>query len=592
MKINRNSVQRSWDKLESFFQPQLYKSPSVRTTSSKTKDTLHKSLSKSPSKFRRSSIFALSILGVSKKQLEQLYYAKCLDLQIHAQNDHKNKFLIYCSTHFLNKEIQLQEYSLGPQSGKVLGEILIRNEYFAYVHLGKNILCDEGVKHLFKGITNNIVIVHLDLSNNNITAEGACFVLKNLSHHLTLYSLNLSSVEALHRNRLGQAGGLEVEKFLNKNTIIGVLNLYGTGIQESIAGISRGIENSRSLISISLGCNNLGALDIKILTSAIKKSKVLIFDLSDNVIGNDGCTYISELLSSEYNLENLNLKNNNIGFKGSKELFFAFYTNTFLKKLDLSQNPLFFIPSEVIYSLENNITLKELNLSECNLKKEGINTIGKMIAKNRGLETLNISNNNIDDNSVLLISFSITKNFNLKVLNLSKNKIKNPGAKSIAEALKSNQGLIEINLKENGIKDPGADELCEVTRVNHTILRLNLEFNNIGAKILKKLFNNLKSNIEANNKLVPIKVKNQLAKISLNKNSLEEVHVKYEKSKKEKEEILNKVVKQTEKFDEVKRTEAEKFSDLHSEFLSLKVKNFVLSKDLETLDKEMIVFFS
>ena len=592
MKVHNKSIQRSWDKLESFFTPQLYRSPSVRPPTSKPRDSVTKSLSRSRSRAHKQSISSSFIPGVTQGQIEQLYYAKCSDLQIKGQSDHKSKFFVYCSTHFLSKEIRLVDYGLGPNSGKVLGEILMRNPVFCYIKLGRNFLGDEGVKNLLQGVVNNTSIVHLDLCNNSINSEGALYLLRTLGNHKTLYSLNLGSTENFHRNKLGKAGGCEIEVFLNRNTVIGILNLYGAGISESILEISRGVENSKSLVSLNLGGNGLGPVEIGILFGYIKNSQILIIDLSENCIGNQGCAAIADLLASDYHLEQLSVKENDIKYKGCKELFSALYSNSYLRILDISLNPIKYLPIEVSQSLENNASLKEINFSECLLKKEAISIIGTLFSKNKTIETVNLSGNNIDDIKAGYISNGLSKNQCLKSVNLSRNKIKNQGAKYLAGVLKINQSIIEINLKENSIKDAGAEEFAETIRFNTSILRINLESNSVGSKQIDTINKLLKNNIELVNKSAPTLVKKKLASIGYNKDSLKNIHIQYMQTAKEKEEVLSRIIKQNERFDEERKIQHDKFEKIHNEYLELKQKNFRLSEALEITEKEMIVRYT
>lgn len=589
MKIHRKSIQRSWEKLESFFVPQLTRSPSIRPSPLKTKSFIAKSLSRSPSKVHTKSTSSFLIPGVSQGQIEELYYARCKDLQISAQRDHRNKFFLYCTLHFANKDIKLLEYGLGPKSAKVIGEILARNAFFAYVRLGKNYLGDNGVVDLMTGIMDNTTIVHLDLSNNNLSPEGCVFILKSLANHRTLYSLNLGSFEALHKNKLGKASKEEIKNFLSQNSVIGVLNLYGVGVSEVITEIAFGVTQSKSLVSLNLGGNALGPSEVNVIASPLRGSGVLVLDLSENCIGNEGASIVADAIASEYFLQQLHLRGNQIGFKGCKEIFSSLYSNVYLEKLDLSQNPMHFLPKEIANSLDNNTSLKDLNLSECLLKKEALLVLSKLFAKNKGIVTLNLSSNNIEDSSISKLSFSLSRNIILKYLNLSRNKISNQGAVKIAAMLKVNQSLIEVNLQENMIKDLGAEELEEATRVNNTILRLNLELNSFASKHAEMITKHLKNNSETRLKLIPTQVRQQIARMDFNKNSLEDVHKKFIKSVKEKEELIGRVAKQNEKFDEAKKMENEKMEKLKTELLELKEKHCEVDLELESIQKEIRV---
>lgn len=588
MKLNK-SIQKSWDRLESFFSSKQTHTSSTRPRNSLSRKSISKSFSRSPSKFHNFSISVYEIAGVSQHLLEQLYYAKCSDLQISAQKNHKRKFFEYCSTHFLEKNLKLIEYSLGPKSGKVIGEILIRSKNFSYLRLGKNFLGDEGVEGLLPGLSSCWVLVHLDLSNNNLTSDGAGKLLRALVGHSSLYSLNLGSCEALHKNKLGKACGAEIQRYLTLTEVIGVLNFYGTGIIECIPEISEGLENNKSLVSLNLGGNYLSPSHITTLIQSLKKTQLLLLDLSDNLISNEGCASIAEILALDFSLEQLFLHNNNISFKGCKSIFGALYSNYNLKKLDLSCNPLHYFPTDISYALENNTCLKDCNFSDCSLTKEAINYLGKILIKNKGLEVLNISSNSIEDLWLQVLCNSLEKNFILKSLNLSKNRIKNTGAKLLSEALKLNQSLIELNLKENAIKDSGGEDLCEATRLNHVILKLGLDLNFVGIKVLDNINKNLKTNAYTSLKSFPERARRQMATYEYSKKTLNEINKKVKQSVKEKEDIMSRLAKHSEKLDEAKQNEQRKYELLHENYMRLRDDNFHLSEDLESIEKKTIV---
>ena len=590
MKLNK-SIQKSWDKLESFFGNQLTRSSSNRPKSTNANESFSRCVTRSRSRFRNGSIISTPISGVTTSHLEQLYLAKCADLQITAQSDHKSKFLVFCSTHFLSKELKLLDFSLGPNSGRILAEILRKAKTLAYIKLGRNNLGYEGVNNLLKGIIYSSSIVHIDLSNNGLTPEACSLVLRILRCHNSIASLNLSSEVALNRNKIGKIGAGEVELYLKHNLVIGVLNFYGTFLKDAAQEISTGLKACKSLVSLNIGGNMFEPLDMKILVEAVLVSNLKILNLADNVIGNDGAIAISELLANDCIIEQLNLKNNSIGVKGGKSIFTSLYSNFHLMKLDLSLNPIKYFAEDTSYALENNYCLKDLNLSDCSLRYQTIHILSKILLKNKGLESLNISSNSIDDKAVAPFCKVLLKNFILKSLNLSRNKIKNVGAKALADALMYNQSIVELNLRENEIKDHGAEELCEATRVHSSILKLGLELNLVGEKFLNKLSKNLKANADSSAKIEPKRVKMQLASIRYNKNSLANIEVMKAQALKEKEEMIAKVAKQSEKLNEAKLQENKKFEEVHNEYLQLKQENFDLSKEIDKIELDRRVKF-
>lgn len=588
MKHNR-SIQKSWDKLESFFKVKLPRSTSSKPKSFITNNSFSRCASQSRKRFTSSSMSTMTIQGVSQKKLESLYQAKCKDLQIIPKPDHKNKFILYCTTHFSGKTLTLVDYKLGPNSGKILGDILRTNKIYAYVKLGKNYFGDDGIASIIKGLSFNSTIVHLDLSNNNISPEGCYMILRTLKRHPSLSSLNLASESALNRNRLGKLCAVELERFLVENEIIGVFNIYSTTISEHIQELSNGLTASKSLVSLNIGANQLGPFELEILSSIIPKTKLLILNLSDNLIGNEGSQSISSILTDDSILEQLYISGNNISQKGVKSIITALYSNYCLKKLDISNNPIKNLYEDNSYALESNNCLKDLNLSDCSLNYQAILILCQILLKNKGIETLNLSGNSLEDKGIIPIARVLSKNFIIKSLNLSRNKIKNPGVKTLSEVLMNNQGIVEIILRENEIKDMGADDLSEAVRVNLRILRVGLELNMIAEKHMQKVAKYLKINNDTQAKIQPNMVRQQITRYNINKTSLNEIQTKSEKTAKVKEDLMTRVVKQNERYEEILQKENEKFSKLHDQYTQCKNKNFELSRQLENIEIEKIV---
>ena len=590
MKLNR-SIQKSWDKLESYFKaPVMPRSTSIKPKSFRTSESFTRCTSQSRPRFRNTSISSVNIEGVSQSKIENLYQAKCKDLQIAPKSDHKSKFFLYCSTHFSVKTLKLVDYKLGVHSAEAVGDILRTNKVYAYVKLAKNCFGDEGVASIIRGVVFNTTIVHLDLSNNNISPEGCCLILKTLKRHPSLSSLSLASDSALNRNRIGKPAAKELERFMTGSEIMGVLNLYSITLLEAVNELAQGLKASKSLVSLNIGANQLSPSELKILSNVIPATRLLILNLSDNFIGNEGSVSISFILTENSQLEQLYVSGNSIGHKGAKLIFTALYSNFSLKKLDLSNNPIKTLFEDSSYALENNYCLKDLNLADCSLTYHSIFLLSQILVKNKGLMALNLAGNSLDDKGILPICRVLTKNFVLKTLNFSRNKVRNEGAKSISEALMGNQGIVEVNLRENEIKDSGAEELGELARVNMNILRVGLELNMVGAKYLQKIGKYLKINNDNQVKIEPTRVKQQMARLVYNKSSLNNIINKSEETAKEKDDLLLRVTKQNERYEETLQKEKEKFSRLHNQYLELKNKNFELSKDIENTEFEKIVF--
>lgn len=114
----------------------------------------------------------------------------------------------------------MKDSGIGPETGKVIGEILRTSQHFFKVELGKNILSDAGCVALARAIAKNPTLVHLDLSSNDLSPEGSSGLFAQLMGHPSLISLDVSSHEGLHRNRIGKRGAEMLGKMLGKNSIL------------------------------------------------------------------------------------------------------------------------------------------------------------------------------------------------------------------------------------------------------------------------------------------------------------------------------------------------------------------------------------
>lgn len=469
----------------------------------------------------------ISIEGLSVVQIQKIYKAKCRDLDITVIPDQEVRFFNSCLSRFRNRRFEMIESGLGPESAKVIGEIIRNNLNFAYIDLGKNTIGDEGATLLMQLLRKNFSLVHIDISSNDITPLGSSEVFKSVRHHPSLASLNISSHEGLHRNRLGSDGAISLGQTLRVNPILQFLNLAATSIGfDGIESIVDGLANNKSLVSLNLANNNLDARCIEPLSQAIVTTNLRELNLASNKIGNEGSEYLSMMIVGAYDgacpLIKLDISSCEIGTKGISKIFAAVRMNVQLKYLTVNSNILNHGPSTAFVALLcDNVVLKELNISKCDLKPEHMNAITEGLAKNKVLETLNLSSNFIRDEGANFIAQGLAKNKSLKTLDLTNNKIKNLGAIALGNALKDNGTLENLILKDNSVKDDGGQLLSEVSRLNQNILKLVLDFNPVNLKFINDIRQNLKRNREIHIRKVVPRLKESIEKLAIDQQTIE-----------------------------------------------------------------------
>lgn len=538
-----------------------------------------------------------SIFGLDFEEIHQIFLARCEDLSISIFPDQEKRFFNYCWLHFKDRKFEMSESGIGCKSAKVIGNILKNNPNFAFINLSKNTIKDVGALELFVCLKNCAHIAHIDISSNDITPEGGRVLLKMLETNESLISLNISSHEGLHRNRLCIEGGEALSDLLEKNQILTYLNISGTSLgPDGLSILLKGLEKNVTLQSLNLANNAFGAKAIESLAISMPSTDIKELNLAGNKIGNEGCEYLSKMLSGDYDgfctVVKLDLSDNEITTKGLSLLLAAMRINTQLNSVILRKNNFFNGLSENFFQfLTDNLYLETLDFSKCNLKCIGLTGVGEGLGRNKSLKTFILASNKIQDRGVDVICYGLCKNQSLNCLDLTSNEIKNKGALSLAKALKSNAVLETLLLKDNSIKDSGGQALVEAARFNKSICKLSLELNPMNFKFITEVKDLTKSNeLKKKKRTVPV-LRYALERQKTQGKTIESVHTRIGQKKKEKTEIENKVKAQGDRLEQMKAQEREKLEGLKTEFSSIRSQSFSLSAEIENLQSQMQVIF-
>ena len=204
-------------------------------------------------------------------------------------------------------------------------------------------------------------------------------------------------------------------------------------------------------------------------------------DLSGNRIGDSGAGSLSYALTVNVTLTDLDLSRNDIGASGAGSLSDALTVNTTLTDLDLSGNGIGDSGAAFLSeALTGNTTLTHLNLSLNEIDVPGACCLSKALAVNTTLTDLNLSENWIGDSGADSLSDALTVNTALTDLNLTGNGIGDSGAVCLSKALAVNTTLTDLNLSRNEIGDSGAGSLSKALTVNATLTHFDLWWNRIG----------------------------------------------------------------------------------------------------------------
>lgn len=149
--------------------------------------------------------------------------------------------------------------------------------------------------------------------------------------------------------------------------------------------------------------------------------------------------------------------------------------------------------------LEENLSVRELDLSGNTLGQNAISAIGEMISKNQTLEKLNLSRNDLTDKDVEVFLHSLSRKNVLKDLDLSNNILCDQFAKRMSFVLENNFVLEKLSVSSNQLEMTGLQAMLPGLRKNKTLRVLNISWNYLydaGAEILGEVIAENRSLIE------------------------------------------------------------------------------------------------
>ena len=162
-----------------------------------------------------------------------------------------------------------------------------------------------------------------------------------------------------------------------------------------------------------------GAVNISKLLRICETLKYL--EISDNPIGDDGISAISDNLHVNTTLIQLVARNCEFHSKGAKAVAKMLEVNKTLKYLDISKNH---IGDDgiiaIIYSIRTNTILNELLLYDCKFHSKGLESVNEMLMVNKSLhKRLGITYNYAQDAAlVVLLETFLKNNCKLSQLNI------------------------------------------------------------------------------------------------------------------------------------------------------------------------------
>ena len=313
---------------------------------------------------------------------------------------------------------------------------------------------------IFRSLQHNTSLEKLDLSENYQLAEGdskavrcaiermfnvnktlkvltlcsceldtavATSIFRSLQHNTSLEELDLSENRQLTEGD-SEAVGCAIERMLNVNRKLRILNLHGCGYPIA-KHISTGVMNSTSLVTLDIEPCTLG---VSCAVSLFIHPTVRTTVDEVNILGvgrvkvDKGNIKCGNSLGPVFylSLDTLRCQRVNIDSESAVDIFRSLEHNTSLEELDLSGNSQLSVGDSKVVGcaiermLSISQTLKILNLNGCGLTNKVASFFANGLAENHSVRKVILRLNNIGSTGAVSIFRSLEHNTSLEKLDL------------------------------------------------------------------------------------------------------------------------------------------------------------------------------
>ena len=312
---------------------------------------------------------------------------------------------------------------------------------------------------------------HINICGNNITNRIADVVAAVISKNKRLQHLDFSNCQ-MSNNGLTKI--LKSISSLNYLTYLDIsFNMFSVNYIEEVIKMNREL----AYVNLSNCILNTCVFDIK----EGLPQRLRYLNLSKNFLKNKMVSTLQAIISSNVNLQHVDVSNCIMTKRGIAEIISSLKTIIYLKYINVSQCHISYSVGEVLVAaISFNEQLEHLNFSNCQLHKTSIVKILCILSQRSILKYLNLESNllqsstsssegNLPSGSVVQLATVITNNTFLEYINLSHCGLSGSDVTCITTALSELSYLQYFNISHNTITDEAAVGVASVITNNPSL---------------------------------------------------------------------------------------------------------------------------
>ena len=219
----------------------------------------------------------------------------------------------------------------------------------------------------------------------------------------------------------------------------------------------------------------------KLFEGIISNNRVKLIDLGSCKLEEDSLLDICEFIEETKSIEELAMKNNNLGSDSFRKICRAIGKNKSIKTIDFGMNSTGPVVGSVIEEhLVNSRNIQNLYLNNMIIGEIGTKSIAELLKRNQGIKELFIQKNKIGVKGGQYLGEAMRTNFGLGTLSIAGNQIGVAGIRGLTKGLIQNKkcSLSYLDISYNNIGDEGIVEVGKYIKTDHCKLRNLLALKN------------------------------------------------------------------------------------------------------------------